>query len=236
MARFLRRIHFHRIARWSLLALLVWASSLAVEIYRYSSIEDAAPADAAIVLGTEVWGDQPSPVFRERINHAVDLYKAGTVRALIFTGGVGIGGPIAESEVEREYALDKGVAAEHIYVETESRTTLQNLRGAQEIVEQRELGRVLIVSDPLHMKRAVLMARDLGLDAHPSPTPTTRYQSWKSQLRFLLREVYNLTTYLARRPFVSSQSVGKMEVCERLCRLHIPTPQLQPNPERPSPI
>ena len=86
-------------------------------------------------------------------------------------------------------------------METESRTTFENLAGAKGVVEREDLGRVLIVSDPLHMKRAVLMARDMGLDAYSSPTPTSRYRSWRTQLRFLLREVYFYSTYLLRRPF-----------------------------------
>ncbi|MGF6354254.1 vancomycin permeability regulator SanA [Paenibacillus sp. 4624] len=44
-------------------------------------------SDAAIVLGAAVQGDIPSPVFRERIEQAIRLYKVGTVRNLIFTGG-----------------------------------------------------------------------------------------------------------------------------------------------------
>jgi vancomycin permeability regulator SanA len=38
-----------------------------------------APADAAVVMGATVFRDRPSPVFRERINHAIDLYQEGMV-------------------------------------------------------------------------------------------------------------------------------------------------------------
>ena len=50
--------------------------------------------------------------------------------------------------------------------------------------------RVLIVSDPLHMRRAMQMASDVGLNAGASPTPTSRFQSLKSQLPMLARETY----------------------------------------------
>ncbi|MFH7026695.1 MAG: hypothetical protein ACHBN1_15100 [Heteroscytonema crispum UTEX LB 1556] len=46
------------------------------------------------------------------------------------------------------------------------------------------------------MKRAVLMARDLGMDAYPSPTPTTRDRSFNSQMEFLTRETYFYLVYL----------------------------------------
>jgi uncharacterized SAM-binding protein YcdF (DUF218 family) len=51
------------------------------------------------------------------------------------------------------------------------------------------------------MKRAMLIARDMGLDAYSSPTPTSRYRSPIARLRFLAREIYFCTWYLIRRPF-----------------------------------
>ncbi|MBK1833919.1 hypothetical protein JIN78_07600 [Roseibacillus ishigakijimensis] len=48
----------------------------------------------------------------------------------------------------------------------------------------------IIVSDPLHLKRASLMAKDLGIRSVTSPTPTSRYRSLKTKLPFLQREIY----------------------------------------------
>jgi uncharacterized SAM-binding protein YcdF (DUF218 family) len=184
-----------------LLFVLIWYGFLLTRIYAYSSKSDTAPADAAIVLGAAVWGTRPSPVFAERINHAIALYQAGKVRAMVFTGGIGQSDERAEAEVARDYALQRGVPAEHIYLETRSRTTYENLREAKLVLNGQDWGRFLIVSDPLHMKRAVTIARDLGLDAYPSPTPTSRYETWKSKSGFLLREGYFYASYLLRRPF-----------------------------------
>ena len=56
-------------------------------------------------------------------------------------------------------------------------------------------GRVLVVSDPLHLRRAVTMARDLGIDAWPAATPTSRYQTLGTQLPMLAREVWFTLVY-----------------------------------------
>ncbi len=194
--------------RWrrALLALLLlitgFAVFLALDIYIYSFATDPAPADAAIVLGTEAWGDRPSPVFEERIKHAIDLYRSGQVRALIMTGGQGPHESAPESFVASRFAVARGVAKADIYCETRSTITYDNLRAAKAIVEQEHLGRVLLVSDPMHMRRAMTMARDLGLDAYPSPTPTSRYRSMGSQMGFLLDEVRVYAGYLPRGPFL----------------------------------
>ena len=165
-------------------------------IYIYGSSKSTIKADAAIVLGAAVWGNQPSPVFRERINHAIKLYKTGDVQRLIFTGGQGESNEPAEAIVAKQYAQSQGVPESAILTETQSRTTKQNLYYSKQVAATHQLSRFLIVSDPLHMKRSVLMARSLGMDAYPSPTLTTRYRSLKSQFGFLVRETYFYFVYL----------------------------------------
>ena len=54
----------------------------------------------------------------------------------------------------------------------------------------------LIVSDPWHLKRGVLMARRTGIDAHHSGTTTTRFKSFKARASFLLRELYLYHVFL----------------------------------------
>jgi len=170
-----------------------------VRVSAYASVSDVLPADAAIVMGAAVWGSRPSPVFAERINHAINLYQAGRVRAIIFTGGLGPGDQLAEGEAARAYAVARGVPQEHVFYETISTVTRENVQEAARIVEQQGFARVLVVSDPLHMKRSVTMARDLGLDAYPSPTPTSRYRSWRSKLGFLVRETGWYAGYLLQQ-------------------------------------
>ncbi len=181
---------------WSL-ALVVLLPLLAavgfmVEIVLFSTRSDLGPADAAVVLGAAVYGTAPSPVFEERIRHGVALYKAGKVRMLVMTGGLGPGDQATEAEAARLWSLAQGVPPEAIAVETRSRTTQENLAFAQPILAQHGLSTVLLVSDPLHMRRSVAIARRLGIEAAPSPTPTTRYTGWRSWTWFLGGEAYYL--------------------------------------------
>lgn len=170
--------------------LLGAAAFLATTIWLHAADDDRTPSDAAVVLGAAVWNGAPSPVFEARIRHAVELYSAGLVRTLVFTGGVGEGDTVAEADAARALAIGLGVPPASILLERQSTTTLENLVFARELTGPARLGRLLIVSDPLHLPRALRMARDLGLDAHPSPTPHTRYVSLRTRLRFLAREVY----------------------------------------------
>ena len=181
--------------------LLLMVGLLASRIYSYSNAGSDGPADAAIVLGAAVWGTQVSPVFKERINHGIDLYQNRKVRKLIFTGGQGNNTEPTEASAARLYALQRGIPADDILIEEKSHTTYENILYAKQIADVHGLRKVLIVSDPLHMKRAVAMARDVGLVADPSPTPSTRYQGRGSQARLLAHETYYYVGYLLRRPF-----------------------------------
>lgn len=169
-----------------LLAVVVGVSVVAIDIARFPAFAPAdATADAALVLGAAVWGDDPSPVFAARLDHALDLYRQQRVRRVLVTGGTRDSTQLAESIVGRRYLEARGVPAAAIAGETQSNTTWQNLVCIRPAVGHAS---VLIVSDPLHLRRALRMAQDLGLDAQPAATPTSRYQSRVARSRFLLRE------------------------------------------------
>lgn len=191
-----RRKQRYRIAVALLSLLPIWALAPSVLIWRQGSVDHARPSDCAIVLGAAAYHTRPSPVFEERIRHAIDLYDQGLVKAIVFTGGYGVGAPHAESEVGRDYALRHGVPAHAIHIETVSRTTLENLEEAQRVMRRAGLSTAILVSDPYHLKRALMMAHDLRIDAVTSPTPTSRFRSWHSRLLFLARETYFYHRYL----------------------------------------
>ena len=176
--------------RFALLALL-WLGGVAAWIAWSGERDHAAPADAIVVLGAAAYDAQPSPVFEARITHGLDLYRRGLAKTLIFTGGYGgSGARFSESQVARRYALRHGVPDEAILIEAKSRTTYDNLVEARTLMQEHGLDRVIVVSDPLHMARAMRLCRRLGIDALGSPTPNSRFRSWRTQLEFLARETY----------------------------------------------
>ncbi|WP_305805361.1 YdcF family protein [Stenotrophomonas sp. YIM B06876] len=177
---------------WRLGLLLgVWLLGVAAWIIWVGDHDEAAPADAIIVLGAAAYDAKPSPVFEERIRHGLDLYQRGYAPLLIFTGGYGgATARFSESQVARRYALRQRVPADAILIETVSRTTRQNLIEAQLLMREHHLHRVILVSDPLHMARALRLSRELGIDALASSTPSTRFRSFHTRWRFLAQEIY----------------------------------------------
>ena len=195
----MKRKAWKRLAAFLLAAILIYVSGTAISIVSYSEKDETRPADTAIVLGASVYDNSPSPVFRERIDHAVDLYNDGYVKTIIMTGGVGEGNIRSEADIAREYAEQQGIPEEAIFKEEDSTITAENLENAGQVMREQGFSTALVVSDPLHMKRAMLYAHDLGMTAYSSPTPTSLYRSWKTKLPFLMREEFFYIGYRLAR-------------------------------------
>lgn len=185
---------FRWLRRLLLLALL-WLCGVAGYIVYVGHRDQAAAADvradAIIVLGAAAYDARPSPVFLERIRHGIELQRQGRAPLLIFTGGYGgVGARFSESQVGKRFAVRQGVPEQAILIETVSRNTRENMREAAALMRDRRLNRAIVVSDPLHIARALRLCRALQLHCLGSPTPTSRYRTFASQWRFLLNEVY----------------------------------------------
>lgn len=135
--------------------------------------DDQRPAGAIVVLGAAQYDGRPSAVFTARLDHAVALYLAGLAPYLVVTGGKLEGDRTTEAAVARAYAVDRGVPADRILMEIEGRSTLQSIRSVGVILRDHDLPDALFVSDRSHMLRVLIMARDQGIIAYGSPTPTS---------------------------------------------------------------
>ena len=150
-----------------LIAILVfYLLFTAFSIISYGNKDYKTRSDAVIVLGAAVHNGEVSPVYRERLNHGIWLYENGYVDHLILTGGMGEGSYVSEAEIAKRYVLFKGVPDEAIFIEEKSTITEENLKYAKQIMDENSFETAIIVSDPLHMKRAMLMAKDYGITAH----------------------------------------------------------------------
>lgn len=182
-----------------LLLFVIYLAATALFIWRYASVDEKQPADTAVVLGAGTAGGEISPVFRERIHHGIWLYQNGYVDTLIFTGGIGEGNERSDAWVAGQYAIEQGVPEADILLEEKSTITQENIANAKKIMDEKGYRTAIIVSDPLHMKRAMLMARDYGIEAYSSPTPTSRYISLKTKIPFLAREEFFYIGYKVYR-------------------------------------
>src|SRR5215510_12098 len=109
---------------------------LAVLVARESVRDEAQPADVILVLGAAEYRGRPSPVFKARLDHALDLYYRQLAPRIMTTGGAG-----------RTYLVGRGVPSEAVIAETESESTLESTAMAGEIMNRMGLRSVIAVTD-----------------------------------------------------------------------------------------
>jgi uncharacterized SAM-binding protein YcdF (DUF218 family) len=146
----------------------IWCSWVYAQIETYANTDQAAPADAIGVLGAAEYDGRPSPVYRARLDHALELYHRGIAPLIITLGGPG-GDAYTEGSVGEEYLISKGVPEEDIIAETESRNTEESARRIAVIARVNGLHRLVIVSDGTHLFRIHAICAADGLDVLTSP-------------------------------------------------------------------
>jgi uncharacterized SAM-binding protein YcdF (DUF218 family) len=149
---------------------LGWIGWVYAQIDSYAHQDQAAPADAIGVLGAAEYDGRPSPVYRARLDHALELYHKGIAPLIITLGGPG-GDQYTEGSVGREYLMSKGVPESAIIAETESRNTEESARRMVVIARVNGLHRLVVVSDDTHMFRIHAICAADGLDVLTSPRP-----------------------------------------------------------------
>ena len=176
-------------------AAVAWSG---VVVWRAAHQDDASEldrADAIVVLGAAQYDGDPSPVFRERLDHAVLLWEQQRAPVVVTLGANLPGDRTTEAEAGREYLLVQGVPAGSVVALPVGRTTLQSLRAAARYLRDRGLASAFLVSDPWHNARIERMAGDLGFDGHASATWTSAASSKDSRSAGYLRETFAYLSY-----------------------------------------
>jgi uncharacterized SAM-binding protein YcdF (DUF218 family) len=142
-------------------------------VWQQGQRDDRRQVAAIVVMGAAQYDGRPSPLFAARLDHAVDLYRAGVAPRMVMTGGKAPGDRTTEAASARAYAVAHGVPADAILVEDQSRTTLESIHAVGEVLRANGLADAVFVSDRPHMLRVLRMAGDDGIRAWGSPTETS---------------------------------------------------------------
>ena len=116
-------------------------------------LDDGLPGDCIFVFGSSFYID-------ERVNLAVKLYKEKRAPYILFSGGSGRGGVVAEAKAMRDKALALGVPKSAILLETQSNNSAENIIASLLVLERKfrlkNIKRLILVSSPFHIRRISL--------------------------------------------------------------------------------
>ena len=162
----MKNIKQYLLAVCLLVALIVEAPIITVGL-----LSKPEPGDAIIVLGAKLIGSEPSTMLRLRLDEALNLYRKGYASTIIVSGAQGHDETVSEAAAMQEYLKQSGVPAENILMEDQSFNTYQNLANSKKIMRQHGLQKAIIVSNASHIRRSLVLARELELPARAAPAP-----------------------------------------------------------------
>jgi uncharacterized SAM-binding protein YcdF (DUF218 family)/lysophospholipase L1-like esterase len=158
----------------------------------------AEPADAVVVLGAGVIGDcSPNNNALRRVILGVRQWRAQQGAVLLFTGGTGDPCPVAEAMARS--AREFGVPKHRLRVETTATNTHENAELTAALLRGWGMSRVVLVTDHMHMRRAVGTFERSGFTVRPASVPI--YEGHEDDAQMLwagLREYAALAYYRAR--------------------------------------
>ena len=165
----------------ALLGVTFYLGVVAMVCYKEANLLPAEDYDALIVLGAQVKPDGTlSLQLQWRLDAAVKAWKAHPCWVVV-CGARGSNEPIEEAYAMRDYLIGQGVDAQWILTDPDSYNTRQNINNAVNLLADKRVERVAIVTSDYHVPRAMAIAEDAGLDACGIPAPT------KLGMRFWLK-------------------------------------------------
>jgi SanA protein len=164
----LRRLKklFLRIALLSLIlvgVLTLWTLTSRYRKYFFEpeSLDKIPEKQVALVFGAGYWADgRLSDVLRDRMDAAIELYRAGKVQKLLLSGDNRVE-TYNEPAKMQEYALQQGVEESDIVLDYAGRRTYDTCYRASDIFQVAEL---ILVTQRYHAARALETCKGLGLD------------------------------------------------------------------------
>jgi uncharacterized SAM-binding protein YcdF (DUF218 family) len=147
--------------------------------------DEARPVDAIVVLGAAQYDGRPSPQLAARLDQVIALWPRGLAPIVVVTGGKQPDDRFTEAEASARYLVAHGVPEGALVFENAGRSTYESLEGVADLMRERNLRTILLVTDPFHALRSRLTAEELGLEAYVSPTGTSVVTGGSSVTRHL---------------------------------------------------
>ena len=157
--------------------LLVLGINQYVKIFAKSKIvEDTSNInkniDAILVLGCQVKEDGSlSLMLKDRLDKAIELYKANKVPKIIVSGDHGTR-EYDEVNAMKKYLIQNDIKSEDIFMDHAGFSTYESMYRAKYIFEAKK---VIVVTQEYHLYRAVYIGNKLGIETYGVPAKKVNY-------------------------------------------------------------
>lgn len=167
-----------------LLGINSWVvSSVREYILTEEQAAELADMDCILVLGCKVGNDGTlSHMLEDRLRQGVALYDLGAAPKLLMSGDHGTD-TYDEVDAMKRYAVDAGIASQNVFMDHAGFSTYESVYRAKEVFA---VQRVIIVTQEYHLYRALMVAREMGLEAYGV---AVNYRTYVGQTSRDIREI-----------------------------------------------
>lgn len=141
--------------------------------------ENLHPAEAIVVLGGGLKpGGSLGISTRERVDYGIHLFKVGFGEYLILSGGDKASGRV-EAEKMYKLVLNKGIPSQVVLKESGSSNTHENALYTKKILSRYRIEeKIILVTSPYHMRRALLCFKQQGVEVLPAPVKNSEIYTY----------------------------------------------------------
>lgn len=132
------------------------------KIVTKEKIEKETDIDCILVLGAGVKNNKPTHMLEDRILEGIELYNDKITTKIIMSGDHGRK-EYDEVNIMKNYAKERGVLSEDIFMDHAGFSTYESIYRAKEIFEAKK---IIIVTQKYHLYRALYIAQVLGIEAY----------------------------------------------------------------------
>ena len=119
--------------------------------------------DCMLVLGAGIINNErPTLMLKDRLDKSIELYKKGMAKKIIMSGDHSSKNH-NEVIIMKNYAIERGVPSEDIFMDHAGFCTYDSIYRAKEIFGVKEM---IIVTQKYHLYRSIFIANFLGLKAY----------------------------------------------------------------------
>ncbi len=162
--------------------LILWACGHLAYTITDGLNDNGKIADVAVILGSKVNKDGTlSERLIKRLECGSDLYKAGRVKKIIVSGGLGEEG-FCEGDKMKYFLLNKGISGKDIIVDNKGNNTIATVENTIKLKDSLDFKSLIVVSQYFHVTRTKMLFRKRYFDNISSASP----------MYFELRDVFSL--------------------------------------------
>lgn len=177
--------------------LLVFIVILSIFLAFYGSRDNSSyDEDAVIVLGYGIKRDKLPEMLKNRLDKTVEYHAKNPDAIIIVSGGRGNEIKASEAAVMEEYLVSKGVSAEKIIKEDNSRTTVENFKFSTDILNEKYGSNrsVALITNVFHIYRSEKYAKAAGINIRRIGAKTVWYDIPRIYIREVAMVVHMLFT------------------------------------------